>query len=71
VSKRYFCGGLEKFVRVGDETEINALPHVFHGLAKRSVGLQFGQVRLEVGPGRLPLLGTKVYPGFQPRALGE
>jgi len=64
VSKRYFSGGLDKFVGVGDETEINALSHVFHGLAKRGVGLQFGQVRLEVGPGRLPLLGAKIYPEF-------
>ena len=71
VTNRHFSGGFEKFVRVGDETEINALPHVFHGLAERGVGLQFGQVRLEVGPGRLPLLGTKIYPWFQPRALSE
>ena len=49
---------------LSDETEINALRHVFHGLAKRGVGLQFGQVRLEVGPGRLPLLRAYIYLGF-------
>jgi len=53
-----FAVALRSLSECGDDTEINALPHVFHGLAKRGVSLQFGQVRLEVGPSRLPLLGT-------------